>query len=224
MLSCSVAALAYAPSLTPSVTSVRAASPSMDAKTFKEFHAGFTPDYTLEKDWTSGEISDKAGLIALSKKLNPIVGYWDPLEIGDKSKETIAFFRQAEIKHGRVAMAAFVGFTVQSLGAHFPWNIQGGLVPGNACARTPCHAPRADAASRARDERRTCCSGCNRGPTPLLPPSLAAVAAAAAALSARRAPFPGCCAASSRTPTSPPPAAPPPSGMPSRRRRSSRSS
>jgi len=132
MLSCSVAAFAYAPSLTPSVTSVRAASPSMDAKTFKEFHAGFTPDYTLEKDWTSNEISDKAGLIALSKKLNPILGYWDPLEIGDKSKETIAFFRQAEIKHGRVAMAAFVGFTVQSLGAHFPWNIQGGLVPGNA--------------------------------------------------------------------------------------------
>jgi len=128
MLSCSVAALAYAPSLTPSVTSVRAASPSMDAKTFQVFvegldvNAGLEP---LEKPWTSGEISDKAGLKDLAKKLNPIVGYWDPLNIGEQSKETIGWFRHAEIKHGRVAMAAFVGYLVQSTGFHFPWNLQG---------------------------------------------------------------------------------------------------
>ena len=67
------------------------------------------------------EISTKAGLEALAKKLNPTVGYFDPLGIGAASPETIGWFRHAEIKHGRVAMAAFVGFCVQSNGIYFPW-------------------------------------------------------------------------------------------------------
>merc|ERR1711998_388537 len=82
---------------------------------------------TLEKPWDSDEICDKAGLKDLAIKLNPVVGYWDPLNIGETSKENIAWFRQAEIKHGRVAMAAFIGYTVQSLGIYFPWNLQGPL-------------------------------------------------------------------------------------------------
>ena len=36
---------------------------------------GMAPDFS-DKPWTSGEIKDTAGLAALAKELNPIVGYW----------------------------------------------------------------------------------------------------------------------------------------------------
>ena len=48
----------------------------MSAEKFKVFADSNVADTTLEKPWTSNEISDKAGLEALAKKLNPILGYW----------------------------------------------------------------------------------------------------------------------------------------------------
>jgi len=59
------------------------------------------------------------------------LGFWDPLGCSKMSfwtlsnEETIGYLRHAEIKHGRVAMAAFVGYCLQSNGVCFPWNIQG---------------------------------------------------------------------------------------------------
>jgi hypothetical protein len=77
----------------------------------------------------STEPKNKEDMIALAKSLNPVIGFWDPLGIvsDDTAPETIGWFRHAEIKHGRVAMAGFVGYCVHANGIHFPWNIQTGL-------------------------------------------------------------------------------------------------
>jgi hypothetical protein len=72
-----------------------------------------------------------ADLQALAKKLNPAVGYYDPLllaegEFWEQSNEaTIGFIRHSEIKHGRIAMAGFVGFCAHANGVHFPWKMPG---------------------------------------------------------------------------------------------------
>jgi hypothetical protein len=77
----------------------------------------------------------KADLEALAKELNPVVPFWDPLKLADQTfwgtepwtalgstnEATIGWLRHAEIKHGRVAMAAFVGYCFGANGIRFPW-------------------------------------------------------------------------------------------------------
>jgi len=86
-------------------------------------------------------------LKALAVKCNPTVGYWDPLDVceafGDypsTETATVGWFRHAEIKHGRVAMAAFVGYLVQANGIYWPWNLQAPFAGVNAGIATISHA------------------------------------------------------------------------------------
>jgi len=61
---------------------------------------------------TNAAIDD---LKAIAEKSNPVLKYYDPLELADLSiwgqgsEASIAFLRHSEIKHGRIAMFAFVG-------------------------------------------------------------------------------------------------------------------
>ena len=78
-------------------------------------------------------------LKVIAKEQNPVIGFWDPLNLcdlnfwGQGDDATVGFLRHAEIKHGRVAMAAFVGFLVQANGVKFPW------APFNSItAESPC--------------------------------------------------------------------------------------
>mmetsp|Transcript_11429 Transcript_11429/g.28885 ORF Transcript_11429/g.28885 Transcript_11429/m.28885 type:complete len:216 (-) Transcript_11429:1378-2025(-) len=54
---------------------------------------------------------------------------WDPLGLSELGSDaTISWFRHAEVKHGRVAMAAFVGWTmVAGAGARFPGELSHGV-------------------------------------------------------------------------------------------------
>jgi len=53
---------------------------------------------------------------------------WDPLGLAEYgSDETTAWFRHAEVKHGRVAMAAFVGWWAVGAGVRFPGELAHGL-------------------------------------------------------------------------------------------------
>jgi hypothetical protein len=53
---------------------------------------------------------------------------WDPLGLAEMgSDETIAWYRHAEVKHGRVAMAAFTGWWAVGAGLRFPGELAHGL-------------------------------------------------------------------------------------------------
>lgn len=105
---------------------------------------GFSPQHLTTSPGTrmaSSPIMETAGdLEVLAKKLNPVLGFYDPLELssadffGMGEAGTIGWLRHAEIKHGRVAMAAFIGYIVGESGVHFPWALGGGVTYADIAA------------------------------------------------------------------------------------------
>jgi len=83
---------------------------------------GFAPTFPVISPMTTRP----AALMSAADKLEGAAhetGFvvWDPVGFADLgSPATLAWFRHAELKHGRVCMAAFVGWLVAVSGVHFP--------------------------------------------------------------------------------------------------------
>jgi len=93
-----------------------------------------------KKDDVASTPNPKDALMGLAKEQNNVLKYYDPLGLADANfwdegeEATIGFLRHAEIKHGRVAMAAFVGYCVQSQGIRWPFamNLNNDPFPADA--------------------------------------------------------------------------------------------
>jgi len=87
--------------------------------------AAFAPAPTGRVATTVSET--KADLQVLAQKANPVIKFFDPLNLaeaefwGTSNESTIGFIRESEVKHGRIAMFAFVGYIVHANGITWPW-------------------------------------------------------------------------------------------------------
>jgi hypothetical protein len=82
----------------------------------------------------SADMSAFDELVDLADKTGgPVGGFYDPLKLSEKdfwgvgNDATIGFLRHAELKHGRVAMAGFVGYCIHENGIRWPFPLSSSL-------------------------------------------------------------------------------------------------
>ena len=79
------------------------------------------------EDIEARDLAAREELEAFATTCNPQIEFFDPLDLtnnnfwGTPQAATISFLRHAEMKHGRVAMLAFLGYVASANHLTFPW-------------------------------------------------------------------------------------------------------
>nr|QPB44616.1 fucoxanthin chlorophyll a-c binding protein [Karenia mikimotoi] len=98
-----------------------------------EYYAQVTKPASVPSRRSGARMETLDDLIELAEENPGPFGYWDPLKLseqefwGQSNEATIGFLRHAEIKHGRVAMAGFVGYCVHENGIRWPFPLSTSL-------------------------------------------------------------------------------------------------
>jgi len=100
---------------------------------YYSFSAGTQPSTKVPSRRADTRMETLDDLIELAEENPGPFGYWDPLKLaeqefwGQSNEATIGFLRHAEIKHGRVAMAGFVGYCIHENGIRWPFPLSTSL-------------------------------------------------------------------------------------------------
>jgi light-harvesting complex I chlorophyll a/b binding protein 1 len=119
---------------TPKKVAPKKVAPRRRSGGLAESNSGKGRRFVERNDGLSGTSSQFANFDEVG--VLPPLGRYDPLKIREQGPERYRRFVEMEIKHGRLAMAAFVGILVTLAGIRFPGEVAAGVkfadIPGSA--------------------------------------------------------------------------------------------